>query len=267
MFSLAFGVTAVALYLAGTALLGQRLRRGEAASAHLAMAATIVGMLLHAIVLHDQLLTPGGLQLGFFHSLSLAGWVMVLVVLLLSVSQPVQNLGIGVLPIAALTLTGALARGGIGPVIPTDHLGLDAHILISLAAYGVLGLAAIQALVLAFQHRVLHDHHGLGVIRGLPPLYVMETLLLRLIGIGFVLLTAALATGLFFLEDMFAQQMVHKTVLSILAWLLFAALLLGHWLVGWRGLTAVRLTLGGIVLLILGYSGSKLVLEIILQPN
>ncbi len=260
------GLIGALLYLAGTVLLIQRLRRGMSGTATLAMAAATAGMAAHAFVLGNQLSVPAGLQLGFFHSLSLAGWVMVLLMLVIALRQPVQNLGIGVLPLAALALLGALAWGG-GRVISTNNLGIDAHILLSLVAYGVLGLAAIQALVLLFQHRALHDHRALGAVRGLPPLYVMETILFRLLAIGFILLTAGLATGLLFLDDMFAQQVVHKTVLSILAWLLFAALIAGHWVAGWRGLTAVRLTLGGIVLLIVGYSGSQLVLEIILPSS
>lgn len=266
MVSLVLGSFSIALYLLGTALLARRLRQPEPAGNNLPALGVAAGALaLHVVVLYSQLPVPGGLQLGFFQSLSLAGGVMVLLMLLLVASQPVQNLGIAVLPIAALSLAGSLAWGGDGPVIATRHPGLDAHILISICAYGVLSLAALQALVLAFQHRQLHDQHTLSAVRGLPPLYVMEKLLIRMIEAGFVLLTAALATGFFFLEDMLAQHLAHKTVLSVLAWLLFATLLAGHRLAGWRGLTAVRFTLGGIVLLLLGYFGSKLVLEIILQ--
>lgn len=264
MFSLLSVVASIALYLAATLILLQRLRHGRSGRATLALTLAALALVLHGGVLQGQLLVADGIQLGFFHSLSLAGAVMVLLMLLIVLGQPVQNLGLGVFPIAALAQAGALVIGG-GPVIATEGPGLATHILVSLCAYGVLGLAAIQALVLAFQHRMLHDHHALGAVRALPPLAVMEGLLFRLIAIGFVLLTVALGTGLFFLEDMFAQQMVHKTVLSILAWLLFATLLAGNWLAGWRSLTAVRLTLGGIVLLVLGYSGSKLVVEIILQ--
>jgi ABC-type uncharacterized transport system permease subunit len=58
---------------------------------------------------------------------------------------------------------------------------------------------------------------------------------------------------------------VHKTILSILAWILFAVLLWGRWKFGWRGQTAVRWTLGGFGFLILAYLGSKFVQEILLH--
>ncbi len=266
MFSLVSGITSVALYALSAVILVQRLHQARTSPSTAVLAVSVIALALHASVLHNQLLTPEGIQLGFFYSLSLAAAVMVVLMMLIGITQPVQTLGLGVFPFAALAQAGALAAGG-GPIITTDTPVMATHILISICAYGVLGLAAIQSLVLAFQHRMLHEHHALGAVRALPALSVMEKLLFHLIAIGFALLTIALATGLFFLDDIFAQQMVHKTVLSIFAWLLFAILLGGHWLAGWRSLTAVRLTLGGIALLVLGYSGSKLVVEIILQRS
>ena len=77
-------------------------------------------------------------------------------------------------------------------------------------------------------------------------------------------LSASLASGFYFLEDMFAQKLAHKTVLSILAWFAFGVLLWGRWRFGWRGRTAIRWTLTGFGVLALGYFGSKAVLELIL---
>ena len=72
-------------------------------------------------------------------------------------------------------------------------------------------------------------------------------------------------TGFLFLENMFEQHIAHKTILSILAWLLFAVLLWGRWKFGWRGQMAIRWTLGGFAFLILAYLGSKFVQEILLN--
>ena len=61
------------------------------------------------------------------------------------------------------------------------------------------------------------------------------------------------------------EHLVHKTVLTIVAWLLFSVLLWGHYQLGWRSQTAVRFTLAGFTLLMLAYFGSKMVLELLLQ--
>jgi ABC-type uncharacterized transport system permease subunit len=95
----------------------------------------------------------------------------------------------------------------------------------------------------------------------------MESMLFEVIWFGLILLTFSILSGIVFLEDIFAQHLVHKTALSIAAWLMFTVLLWGHHQLGWRSKTAVRWTLGGFAILMLGYFGSKLVLELILHRS
>lgn len=264
--SLVLGLLGAALYVAATVRLAVALRRGRGPRNPGALALAGAGLVLHAVVLYAAVTVPGGLDLGFFNALSLAAGVIVLMMLALTPAHPVDNLGLGLFPLAALALAAMLAfgSGATAPTIPTSAAGLDLHVIISISAYSVLSLAAMQAVVLGVEQRLLHEHHAGGAVRALPPLYVMESLLFRMIAIGFALLTLALLTGFVYLEDMFAQHLVHKTVLSIVAWVVFGVLLVGHHAAGWRGPTAVRFTLGGLVLLLLGYFGSKLVLELIL---
>jgi ABC-type uncharacterized transport system permease subunit len=94
----------------------------------------------------------------------------------------------------------------------------------------------------------------------------METLLFRIIGAGFVLLTLALASGVLFSEEIFGKPMTfsHKTLFAWLSWIIFAALLAGRSTYGWRGRVAVRWTLAGFLTLVLAYVGSKFVLEVVL---
>src|SRR5690606_13545096 len=126
---------------------------------------------------------------------------------------------------------------------------LGAHVYSSMLAYSVLAIAAFQAVLVAMQdYRLRHRHPG-GFVRLLPPLQAMEDVLFQMLRLGFVLLTVALATGFLFLENMFAQHLVHKTVLSMLAWVVFGVLLAGHWRFGWRGQTAIRWTVGGFIVL------------------
>jgi ABC-type uncharacterized transport system permease subunit len=101
----------------------------------------------------------------------------------------------------------------------------------------------------------------------LPPLQLMESMLFELIWVGVVALTLSIGTGVIFMENIFAQHLVHKTVLSIAAWLLFSVLLWGRYFLGWRSQTAVRLTVSGFTLLMLAFFGSKLVLELVLERS
>jgi ABC-type uncharacterized transport system permease subunit len=143
--------------------------------------------------------------------------------------------------------------------------GLEFHILISILAYSLLSIAMVQALLLYIQDAHLHNKHPGGFIRSLPPLQTMETMLFRMIGLGFIVLSISLLSGFIFMENMFAQHLVHKTILSIIAWLLFSILLWGRWQFGWRGRTAIRWAMSGFIALMLAYFGSKFVVELILH--
>jgi ABC-type uncharacterized transport system permease subunit len=174
-------------------------------------------------------------------------------------------LAIAVLPATAVSMILDQVVPGAAVITTSANRALQVHILISLLAYSLLTIAVLQAMVLAIQNRHLHNRHPGGLIRALPPLQLMENLLFQLIGIGFLLLSLALLSGFLFLEDIFAQRLVHKTVLSVSAWVIFAILLWGRWRFGWRGRTAVRWTIGGGIFLMLAYFGSKLVIELLLQ--
>jgi ABC-type uncharacterized transport system permease subunit len=137
----------------------------------------------------------------------------------------------------------------------------------SVLAFGILSIAGVYALFVFLIDHFLRRHHLIPLLRSLPPLEVLEDLLFKLIAAGFLLLTVSLASGMMFINDIFAQHLVHKTILSILAWLAFGVLLWGRWRYGWRGSVAVRLTLAGFVLLLLSYFGSKFVLETLLGES
>lgn len=258
---------AILLYLFVGMRLGIRLARAQESEGDKArlLGLGLAGSALHAWVLLQSLYTGAGFDFGFFSVLSLITWLIALLVLLSSFKQPMENLGIALLPLAAMALT-------LDVIFPSDHMlsrraasMLEAHILTSLLAYSLLTVAAGQAVLLSIQESHLRARRPGGFIRTLPPMETMEALLFRIITIGFVLQSFSLITGFIFLKDMFAQHLVHKTVLSLVAWGVYAVLLIGHWRLGWRGRTAVRWTLSAFVVLVLAYLGSKLVQELVLQ--
>jgi len=263
----AFAVVAVVLYLLTSAALTVRLA-GPASGLRMSRGTVLLlglgAVTLHAWVLYPDLVTGQGLNLGFFNAASLIALLTATVMLLAAVKQPVENLGIPLLPVAAATLALATWNPTQQSAVTAGTWQLDLHILFSVLAYSLFALAAVQAVLLSIQEHHLRNRHPGGYIRALPPLQVMERLLFQMIGTGFALLSAALLSGFFFLDDIFAQHLVHKTVLSMAAWVIFGILLWGRWKFGWRGRTAIRWTLSGFIFLLLAYFGSKAVLELIL---
>ena len=114
--------------------------------------------------------------------------------------------------------------------------------------------------------RSLHNKPTLIKLPSFPPLMVMETLLFRIIIMGFILLTITLVSGMVFSEQIFNKpmQFSHKTIFSIASWLIYASLLFGRYRYGWRGIKAIRWTLAGFLLLLLAYIGSQFVIQIVL---
>ncbi len=259
--------TAIVLYILSGALLSIRLGRSSASFQPAKMPILVIGLVAvfaHLLVLYPRLDLSGELNLGFFNAVSLMSAVIALILLVTAFFRPVENLGIVILPLAAIALLLELG-------FPSEHLlnpdekGLQAHIVLSITAYSMVSLAALQAILIAIQNHHLHNKRPGGFIRALPPLQTMETLLFQMIAIGFVLQTLSLVSGFLYVDNLFAQHLVHKTALSMIAWLLFAGLLWGRWRFGWRGKIAIRWTMWGFLTLLMAYLGSKLVLELVLK--
>nr|VFJ94148.1 MAG: ABC-type uncharacterized transport system, permease component [Candidatus Kentron sp. LFY]VFK14091.1 MAG: ABC-type uncharacterized transport system, permease component [Candidatus Kentron sp. LFY] len=264
-----FSLAGILLYLVATVLLGlglmsrQAVWKSNGIRAGL-IGATALGAALHGAALYQVVLTSTGFNLGFFTVASLVSWGVVLVLLIGAIARPVADLGILILPLAATTVAMAEIYPGRHMLAEETGLGVTIHIVISILAASVLTISAFQSAFLAFQEHSLRRKR-LGNILGIfPPLRTQESILFQSIGFGFFLLSLSLVSGMTFLNDMFAQHLAHKTLLSLFAWAVFAVLLWGRWRFGWRGRKAVRWSLTGFLALMLAYFGSKLVLEVIL---
>lgn len=225
----------------------------------------MVALLGHAIVAWNGVVVNETISLGFYKVPALLFLVINVACIILLLRRPLQNLLVVLFPLSAMSVLVSI----FGPETASTEgqlpKGVLIHIASSLLAYSVLTLAAFQAALVAVQDHQLKHRHTRGIIQILPPLQLMETMLFELIWVGMVLLTVSIGSGMIFLDDIFAQHLVHKTVLTIMAWCIFSILLWGHTQRGWRSRTAVRFTLAGFALLVLAYFGSKLVLELVLQ--
>ena len=256
-----FTFLAALLYLAAAGILLSRTEPDAAVPNKTAFFLAVNGVLCHALVHILEVVNGSGLQLHFFAALSLVSLGMAALTATVSLNQRLQALGIVVFPLAAIFVMSLFFFGDNKP--ETLSWQLLMHAMLALLAYATLAIASLLALMLWFQERALRNRKIHGWLRALPPLVHMETLLFRTVGVGFILLTFVLVTGMLFVDNMMAQHLWHKTVLSVLSWLVFGGLLLGRWRYGWRGPRAVRLTLIAMTLLLLAYFGSRAVLEIL----
>lgn len=266
MLTIILALVSLGLYSGAGAIPAVRLVRGSTQPVNKAalLGVGALAALCHGLALYLSVFDTQLLSLGVFSAASVIGWLMAVLTLIANTRQPMENLAMLILPLAGINALLGAAFAGVNGRTPLRE-DIAAHVYMSMLAYSVLAIAAFQAVLVALQDYKLRRKHPGGFVRLLPPLQAMEEMLFQILRLGFVLLTAALASGFLFLEDMFAQHVAHKTVLSIIAWVVFGTLLLGRWRFGWRGQTAVRWTIGGFIALMLAYFGSKFVLELLLH--
>jgi ABC-type uncharacterized transport system permease subunit len=257
---------AIVLYLCCSVILIRRFAQRDSTESNTLFPVNLLillALVFHAVDIFFTMKNAGGWDLSLFSSLSIASWLMAFIASILGSKYPRAHPGIVIYPLVMISL---VLKSTLPSTQTTTLIepALEWHILLSLAAYSLFALAALQAIILSIQERQLRQHHVNGIMRKLPPLQTMEQNLFQLIIVGFILLTIGFITGVIFIDDLFAQHLVHKTVLSIIAWIVFATLLWGRWKYGWRGNTAVKWTLMGFIFLVFAYFGSKLVLEFVL---
>lgn len=223
----------------------------------------LLGLATHALALVGSLQIADG-RLGLSQALSLVTWQTALLLTLLWKVPTLWPLRSAIYPLAAAgALLAAIWPSHAGAEAPQDWK-IALHVALSIFAAGLLTLAAAQSVALAVLDRLLHRPDQLTRALRMPPMQAAEDWLFQLIAAGFFVLSMALLSGLVFVDDLFAQHLAHKTVLSILAWAIFGGLLLGRRRWGWRGRQAVRWVLSGYLAFVLAYFGSKLVLEHVL---
>ena len=218
----------------------------------------IIGHILTILpIIHENY----SVNLSINYALIIVGFIISLTLYISSILGNTQYLGIIILPIISSIF---LLDFSNNPVNVALNNFLFLHVIISLISYSILCLSAAQSLILILQEKKLQDNKPIGIIASLPSLDAMDKLLFKILALGVIFLSASLLSGFIFLEDIFAQHLIHKTILSILAWVIFVTLIYGREKYGWRGRNAANITLIGFFILFLSYFGTKIVLEIII---
>ena len=261
---------AVACYLFGALGLGFAAYHGNSHHGRggrmAAAAIAAIGVCVHtaALVQEHRMEPLAALSLGAV--LALVALIIAVTAIIMSLRPRLRGIAAVLLGTAAL-LEAAFSEGARQFSIGRPGWELAFHVAMATTAFAFLTIGAILAVGQVLVERRLRSRRPLGWMKILTPIESVESGCFHSIRAGFMVLTLALVTGAFFIENLFAQHLVHKVVLAIIAWVVFGILLLGRWRFGWRGRKALHWTLAGYVLLGLSYFGSKLILEGVLGKH
>ncbi len=235
-------------------------------------------LIVHGVAVHMAMLQEHSLRLSWSVGLSLTIWLGMIVFWMENLVSEIGGLKLVLLPIAALIcLLAALFPGHDSLIIPVNDAYFQIHLLISIGAYSLIAIAAIHAFLMTSLDRYLHQPVQTRAERTVfaraleeqPPLLVQEKILFRLIWIGFVLLTLSIVTGVVVSVRVNGVLLPfdHKTLFTLMSWVVFGLLLLGRAMRGWRGRFALRWTLVGFGLLMIAYTGTRFIFDVLLHKG
>jgi ABC-type uncharacterized transport system permease subunit len=219
---------------------------------------SICALTLHGFLLYRWTEIHGGQNLDLCNIASMVAWLIGLIVVFTASYRPTENLLIFIFPLSACSIALVNQFSGLYVVYTAHHLGPLMHILLSILAFSVLGVAALQAVLLICQLWRLQRYPG-RIFRVLPPIETMEMLLVQFIRVGFVLLTVGIVTGFVIDSSYPTMTLIGKLSLSLLAWVIFGGLLVGRGLFGWQVKAAAYWAVVGMLILIVAYFGIRIV--------
>ncbi len=276
-----FHALAALSYLGLALLLWHALSSGKpiGSSGKLIRVGVLIALVFHGIGLYDLIITDKQLHLNWAIAMSAAVWLGMVVFWVESLVLTADGLLLMLLPAGAVTTLLAALFPTAQIVAHAADPAVRIHLLIALSAYGLVTISALQAILMAtLDHRLHHpreavaDHSSIRLALGRmldaqPPLLAQERLLFRVVWVAFVALSLAVVTGSMIALDLTGKWLPfdHKTVFTLLSWITFGVLLAGRHLRGWRGRIALRYTLVGFAFIVLSYTGSRFVIEVILQ--
>ena len=170
--------------------------------------------------------------------------------------RPVDYLGLLLNPIiiVALVLFESFDFSITGSRVAQN---LYIHIIFSLASYGFLVLAGLQAFILRFQIINIKKIHHSSLLNSFPSIEEMGHIMYNLIFIGFALLTLSLLSGIPYTSDNLGYEIEQKIIFSVIAWLTFLYLILKKSHYGINDIAGANMTIGGLAFLLLAYLGTK----------
>jgi len=249
-------------------MLGAVHKNASSHGKHIAgLALAAIGWVTHGYALCESVFRGPALALSTTDTASIIGWAIATIAILVAFRRTRFDLISGCLLIA-VGIAAAVTNDSSRDFALSQHgWKLLTHILLSVIAYSLIAIGAVLAIALSLLDRRLRSHQPLGLLSALPSIEAIESGMFQALVAGFVLLSFALFSGFIFVENLRSQHLIHKVVLSCIAWIILAVLFFGRWRYGWRGQKAAKWAISSFTLLCLAYFGAKIVLEVFLDRH
>lgn len=188
---------------------------------------------------------------NLFESLVFFGWALALVYLVVERASKFKILGAFAMPLAFFAMLYALKLDpSIKPLLPALKSNwLIAHVITCFLGYAGFGVSCALGLMYLFtgQHR---DKNS-------PRALLLDDLIYQTVVVGFILLTAGIATGAIWAEAAWGRYWGWdpKETWSLITWLVYAALLHARMMRGWEGRRLAILSVVGFFCVLFTYFG------------
>lgn len=219
----------------------------------LGRAAVCAGLALHGVALGATVAAQGWVPLGLGQGLSAVAFALLAIFIALDFRYRAPVLGAFLTPIAlAVLVPGLLIHGGATALSPEVRRPLlPFHITIALLGIAAFAVAAgVAVMYLLMERQMKGKRFGLLFSR-LPSLTFLDDLNRRIVVAGFILLSVTLVTGAFLASvsgGLFGQWQAELA--TVIAWIIFAAVLGARSIAGWQGRRVAFITMAGFCVLL-----------------
>ncbi|QOL26886.1 cytochrome c biogenesis protein CcsA [Thalassotalea sp. LPB0316] len=259
-----FAISAFSCYLIAAVAVIARLFHPKGPNLRFVLSFASIAIALHAIGLSERLFINSEVNFNLPNVIALVSLVISAVVSIgatrykLNLLLPVSYIfaGLWQLSLVLLPVSEAIS-------LSASKMALVSHITLALVAYCILVIANLYAFQVSYINQKLKTKN-LAAVNHLPPLMQVENQLFMILATGTLCLLISDITGFIFLDSFFAKEYAHKTVLSLVALVLYSVTLWGHFKLGWRGHRVLLLITSATVILTLSYFGSRFVKEFLI---
>lgn len=188
---------------------------------------------------------------NLYESLIFFGWTLTLTYLIIEWRTKLKVIGAWAMPFAFFAMLYALFQDpGFRPLMPALKSNwLIAHVITCFLGYAGFGISAALSFMFLFTGQAREPNS--------PRALMLDDLIYQTVVVGFILLTAGIATGAIWANAAWGSYWTWdpKEMWSLITWFVYAALLHSRFMRGWQGKRIAIFSLIGFACVLFTYFG------------